>query len=253
MQDRIKRAMLKDKGSAMKPRIVMFFVVLVFLFSGCYQGYVQFLPPEPELVYTPSLREFMINHISPKIVLRVPNPEMVATESGNNDLLYAAIEEELIKAGFQVSDRALFEEIMSRSDDKISYVEMSRRTNTDMILELVKLDTDVSYKTNKFYTYEGEQRLFPDNGSVSAFGAKVTFRFILIQNNELAGHFTFHYAPCPDGCAVEVSLNSAYLQKESYSYEGISYQTVETDALEEFVRAATRDLIFRLESLRDKA
>jgi hypothetical protein len=235
----------------MKPRIGIFLVVLASLFGGCYQGYVQFVPPEPEMVYTPSLKEFIKNHTSPKIVLRVPNPELVATESGNNDLLYAAIEEELIKAGFQVSDRALFEEIMSRSDDKISYMEMSRRTNTDMILELVKLDTDVTYKTNKFYTYEGEQRLFPDSASVSAFGAKVTFRFILIQNNELAGHFTFHYAPCPDGCTVEVSPNSAYLKKEATSYEGISYQTVEKDALEEFVRAATRDLISRLESLRD--
>ncbi len=235
----------------MKQRIIIFLVVLASFFSGCYQGYVQFVPPEPELVQTSGLREFMQSHTPPKIVLRVPDPELVATESGNNDLLYAAIEEEFIKAGFQVSDRALFEEIMSRSDDKISYVEMSRRTNTDMILELVKLDMDVSYKTNKFYTYEGEQRLFPDNESVSAVGAKVTFRFILIKNNELAGHFTFHYAPCPDGCAVEVSLNSAYLKKESFSYEGIFYQTVETDALEEFVRAATRDLIFRLESLRE--
>ena len=244
--------MLKDKGGTMKTRISIFLGVLVSLFTGCYQGYVQFMPPEPEIVQTPGLKEFMNSHTSPKIVLRVPNPELVATESGNNDLLYAAIEEELIKAGFQVSDRALFEEIISRSDDKINYVEMSRRTNTDMILELVKLDTDVAYKTNKFYTYEGEQRLFPDNVSVSALGAKVTFRLILIQNNELAGHFTFHYAPCPDGCAVEVSPGSAYLRKENPSYEGISYQTVETDALEEFIRAATRDLIFRLESLRER-
>ncbi|MBD3412958.1 MAG: hypothetical protein GF421_00810 [Candidatus Aminicenantes bacterium] len=224
---------------------------LLCLFSGCYQGYVQFVPPEPEIVQTLDLQEFMRNHESPKVVLRVPNPEFIATQAEKNDLLYAAIEKELITAGFQVSDRALFEQILSKSDEKTDYMEMSRRTHTDMILELVKLDSDVSYETNKYYTYEGEQRILPPHLSINASGAKVTFKVILIEENELAGSFTFHYAPCPDGCPMEISPHGVYLKKESSPFQDISYQMVEIDELEEFVKSATRQLIIRLESLKD--
>jgi hypothetical protein len=235
----------------MKLRIILFIMSLAFVLVGCYQGYVQFVPPEPEIVQTADLKEFMKNHESPKVVLRVPNPEFITTQSGKNNLLYAAIEEELIKAGFQVSDRTLFEQILSRSDDKMDYREITRRTHTDMILELVKLDADVSYETNKYYTDEGEQRLFPLNVSINASGAKITFRIILIEDNELAGSYTFHYAPCPEGCPVEISPHGAYLKKETSPFPDISYQTVEIDELEEFVKSATRQLIVRLESLKD--
>ncbi len=237
----------------MKLRIVSFMMTLAFVFTGCYQGYVQFVPPEPEIVCTPRLEEFMKKNPSPKIVLRVPNPQLVATESGRNDFLYAGIEEEFINAGFQVSDRALFEEVLSRTDGKMDYLEISRRTNTDMILELVKLDTGISYKTNKIYTHEGEERILPPSESVKVSGAKITFKVILIEKNELAGSFTFHYAPCPDGCSVEVSPNGAYLKEEPTPYQGISYQTVEIDELEEFVKSAARQLIFHLESLREQS
>jgi len=239
------------RGDAMKRRTVLLLMALPVLFSGCYQGYVKFKPPEPEFVQTPFLEEFMKKHKSPKVVLRVPDSELIIPQAEKHNLLYAAIEEEMIKAGFQVSDRALFKEILRRSDENMDYVEMSRRTQTDMILELVKLDTDVSYETNRYYTYEGEKKLFPQNESLKACGAKVTFRIILIEENKLAGSFTFHYAPCQDGCAAGVSPSGAYLKKEAPSFQDISYQTVEIDELEEFVKSAARQLIIHLESLRN--
>jgi hypothetical protein len=235
----------------MKLRIIISLMVLSFTVVGCYyQGYVKFEAPEQEAISTNKLREFMRNNKSPKIVLRVPSPELIATGTENNDPIYNAIENEFIKAGYKVRDRALFEEMLSSSDEKNNYEEISRRTDTDMILELLKLDTDVYYETNKYYTYNGEERVFPIKNSLSAPGAEARFKLILIDENEVAGSFTFHYAPCPNGCDVVISNFNVYYNFERVQTENYPYQHVEINELEEFIRRVTQDLIEHLENLR---
>lgn len=235
----------------MKPKFLILITALTFIFMSCFQGYIKFEARDPEVIPTTRLKEFMRNHESPKIVLRVPNPELITTETGDNDLLFNSIEKEFTKAGYRVRDRALFEEILSKSDDDISYEEISKRTDTDLILELVKLDTDVLYETNKYYTYSGNQRLFPNNIVLDARGAEVRFKLILISENELAGNFTFHYVPCPNGCDVEVSPSEAFYKVDQIRSETYPYQSFEIDQLEVFIKRATRNLIEILNELKN--
>lgn len=235
----------------MRSRIIMCLMIIFLTGVGChYQGYVKFDAHEPEIVQTDRLKEFMKNNESPKIVLRVPNPELIATGTENNDPIHNAIENEFIKAGYRVRDRALFEEILSSSEIKTNYEDISRKTDTDLILELQKLDTDVNYETNKYYTYDGKERVFPENNFLRAPGAEVRFKLVLIKENELAGSFIFHYAPCPNGCDVVVSMSDVLYKFEEGTYENYPYQSVEINTLEEFIKSATRDLISRLENMR---
>lgn len=235
----------------MRSKIIGCLIFLILNFVGChYQGYVKFEANDQETVLTDSLKDFMKNNESPKIVLRVPNPELIATETENNDPIYNAIENEFVKAGYKVRDRALFEETLSRSETKINYEDISRNTDTDLILELQKLDTDVYYETNKYYTYDGRERVFPANNFLSAPGAEVRFKLVLIKENELVGSFIFNYAPCPGGCDVVVSGASVFYKFETVTTENYPYQSVEINTLEEFIKSATRDLINRLDSMR---
>ena len=236
----------------MKSKIIVCLVFLSLTFMGCYyQGYVKFDTHDPEIVQTDRLKEFMKNNEYPKIVLRVPNPELIATGTENNDPIFNAIENEFIRAGFRVRDRALFEEILSSSEIKTNYEDISRKTDTDLILELQKLDTDVYYETNKYYTYDGKERVFPVNNFLSAPGAEVRFKLVLIKENELAGSFIFHYAPCPGGCDVVVSGTNVFYKFEKGTTENYPYQSVEINTLEEFIKSVTRDLIRRLDSMRN--
>lgn len=226
-------------------------MILSLTFVGCYyQGYVKFEPYEKEIIPTERLKEFMKNIEYPRIVLRVPNPELIATGAENNAPIYNAIESEFIKEGYIVRDRALFEEMLSSSERDINYEDISRRTDTDLILELQRLYTNVNYKTNKYYTYDGEERIFPLNIYLSAPGAEVRFKLILIKENELAGSFIFHYAPCPRGCDVIVYFNNVYYKLDKEKYEYYPYKSFSVNELEYFIKSVARDLINLLEKMR---
>ncbi len=94
-------------------------VFLLLTACGSYTSLIKY-PVVPDDVYANNnLNNYLKNNRSPKIVLRVPNTNDKATSntvvSQNNNLLYDAIEKELLKEGFNVRDRGLFNEIMDKS------------------------------------------------------------------------------------------------------------------------------------------
>src|ERR1700743_3536821 len=128
-------------------------LVALLAFTGCSSIMMIKYQKLPDDVYANNnLREYLKGNRSPKIVLRVPNSNDKATSNTkntqNNDVLYNAIEKEFLREGFSVRDRGLFNEIIDKSQST-DYSKIGQETDTDLILEVVNINTNVEYSTNK--------------------------------------------------------------------------------------------------------
>jgi len=256
----------------MKPKTIFKAALLISLFSfwGCStQKFVKFDQKAQEPYSNNNLQLFLRSNQSPKIVLRVPNvEENVTTKNTNdaqivvtqrekererNDLYYNAIEKELLKAGFSVRDRGLFNEVLKKmqrdTKQNIDYSQIKELTNTDLILEVVKIDPQIRYVTNEYYTIgkKNTRKTYTSGTEYRKYGASAEFKIIMVSNNELAGSYKFHYTPCLEGCATSVfgikkpTTKKVSLLKNQTTPE--PYVGVEVDVMEEFIKRCTNDLV----------
>jgi len=219
-------------------------IVLTLMFSSCsVTKTLKFTQKQNDIVKTESLKEFLSKNKNPKVVLRVNESSISVTEGENNDYLYNAIENQLLASGFIVRDRQLFNQIIENEENNIDYEKLKEKSDTDLIIELTKLDPKVLYETNKYYDKKNREKV--ENGfEYQRYGASVEFKVIMINSNEFAGMYKFNYTPCVDGCVISKSLRE--LEKErkknkEKAKEG--YEGVERDELEIFIKDATRKLV----------
>jgi hypothetical protein len=187
-----------------------------------------------------NLKQFLSENKSPSIVLRVPNTYDKATSqtTTSKDLLYNAIEKELLKEGFSVRDRGLFNEIISKAPTS-DYSRIKDLTNTDLILEVVNIDSTIIYSTNKVTEIsKGKEKEVIQNIDYKRYGASVEFKLILVRNNEIAGSYKFNYKPCGNGCELTVFQFS-----NKHPNEVALREYVQVKYLEDFMQSSTRDLI----------
>ena len=59
----------------------------------------------------------------------------------------------------------------------------------------------------------------------------------MVKNNEIAGNYKYNYTPCPDGCP----LTDWIYNKRTKALE--LKETVEVNALEEFMKTCTQQLV----------
>ena len=201
-------------------------------------------PKRADDIYANSnLKEFLKADINPSIVLRVPNSADKATSNTNlnqdNNVLYNAIEKELLKQGYSVRDRGLFNEIINKSGST-DYSKIKDLTNTDLILEVVNIDSKVIYSTNKV-SVSKKKKSSEQIGNIDyrRYGASVEFRIVMVRNNEIAGTYKYHYQPCPGGC----ELASFKFSGKKGNKQVELRETVSVNTLEEFITLCTRDLI----------
>lgn len=226
-----------------------FIIILLITLSSCVAnrklGTVYFQPESPEFFAKYGLKQFLKGNNNPKIVLRVPVSKATSTEEENFSLspIYNAIERELLKGGFNVRDRGLFNEILKKSDNE-DYASIRDLTDTDLILEVVGIDLNVEYNTNKYKDHRGRDvKIF---GNISLNGASVDFKIIMINSNELAGTYKFNYAPCSQGCKYYIDKYGNLYTALSGTSEIQPYEIVESNALVEFIEMCTRDLMVEL-------
>lgn len=160
--------------------------------------------------------------------------------------MYDAIEKELLKQGFTFRDRQLFNQVISNNDNNSDYSKLTSKTDTDLIIELSKLDSKILYETNKFYTDKGKEGVL--NYNYKRYGATVEFKIVLMKNNEFAGTYTFNYTPCNSEfpCLIDEKFNKKW--KSIQKGKKPTYEVVETNALEEFIRNATKQLVESMRS-----
>lgn len=246
-----------------------FFILIVLfsceIFTSCSTPIrLVKLKPKPKDVYTNSnLKIFLKNNPEANVVLRIPNAsenvttkttsdQMISAVSQNAtmDIYYNAIEKEFLKAGFSVRDRGLFNEVlkkMSRDNNgNINYSQIKDLTNTELIIEVIKINPSVEYVTNQTYTINkrGAEIYNTSNKEYKKYGASAEFKIILVKNNEMAGTYTFSYTPCTDGCPVSAfNQFKKPLIKFSTGNTITPYEGVEKNIMEDFIRRCAQDLI----------
>ncbi|MBF8151618.1 hypothetical protein ITJ86_17095 [Winogradskyella sp. F6397] len=202
---------------------------------------VKFSPKNDEITTTPSLKEYLETNPNPKIVLRTSsrlNTDNV-TEKEKNSYLYNAIESELLKSGFVVRDRQLFDKIVTNSDNNNNYENLKEKSDTDLIIELTNLDRSIEYQTNKYYDTKGREKTSSVLAQKSYYGATIEFKVIMINTNEFAGIYKFNYVPCIDGCAYGPTKRMTRRELDEIQ----SYEAVEENRLIKFVKNATNQLV----------
>ncbi len=202
---------------------------------------IKFTEKSDEITTTNSLKSYLRANPNPKIVLRTSETAQKITDNEQSDYLYNAIENELLKNGFIVRDRQLFNQIVTNNENNNNYINLKEKSDTDLIIELIKLDPSVAYTTNKYYDSNGKERT-ESLTDRKKYGATIEFKIIMIDSNEFAGIYKFNYTPCVEGCVVTGLKRYTRRELDNLS----SYEGVEFDELEEFVKNATRKLVYEM-------
>ncbi len=224
---------------------------ITLLIIGCgapvsFTRTVKFSPKNDEITTTSSLKEYLAKNPSPKIVLRTTtrvNSDNV-TEKEQNNYLYNAIESELLKSGFVVRDRQLFDKIVTNADNNNNYENLKEKSDTDLIIELTNLDRSIAYQTNKYYDSKGNERTSAILANKTYYGATIEFKVIMISTNEFAGIYKFNYVPCINGCDYGPTRKQTRQELDKSE----SYEAVEEDKLIKFVKNATNQLVSEMRS-----
>lgn len=219
-------------------------IITLILTSCSTSKTVRFTKKQDDIVKTESLKTFLDKTKNPKVVLRVNDASYTVTEDENVDYLFNAIENQLLSSGFVVRDRQLFNQIIGNDDNTIDYEVLKNKSDTDLIIELIKLDPKIIYKTNKFYDKNNEERVEEDIERYKWYGASVEFKVVLIHSNEFAGVYKFNYTPCIEGCIIKKSLKDLEKERKQREEEKKKgYEGVEKDELEIFIKEATIQLV----------
>jgi hypothetical protein len=209
---------------------------------------IKFSAKDNNVYTTDNLKNFLEKNKNPKVVLRVPNTSNSTTDQDNIDYLYNSIENQLLASGFIVRDRQLFNQILGNDSNNIDYDKIKEKSDTDLIIELTKLDPKILYKTNTYYDKKNTEKT-EDYGSYERYGAAVEFKIVSIKNNEYAGMYKFNYTPCIDGCVISKSFKDLKKEFKELKKKGEEpYEGVEKDILEDFIKGATKQLVNEMRS-----
>lgn len=224
-------------------------IVIVFTLASCSSTKtIKFSKKSNDVYTTNNLKEFLEENKSPKVVLRVPNTAVTTTDQENVDYLYNSIENQLLASGFVVRDRQLFNQIIENENNNIDYEKIKEKSDTDLIIELTKLDPSILYETNTYYDKKDKEHT-ERYGTHQRYGAAVEFKVVSIANNEYAGMYKFNYTPCTEGCVISKSFKDIKKeQKELRKKEEEPYEGVEKDVLEDFIKDATQKLVSEMRS-----
>ena len=145
-------------------------------------------------------------------------------------------------SGFIVRDRQLFNQIIGNTENNVNYDNLNKKSDTDLIIELTKLDPSVVYETNTYF--DGKGKVKTGDFASKKFGATVEYKVVMIKNNDFAGLYRFNFTPCVDGCTVSQSLKELNKSLKLKSKLAVQpYEGVEKNELEEFMKSATRNLV----------
>ncbi|BDS10089.1 hypothetical protein [Aureispira anguillae] len=236
-------------------RNLLLITTLIILTASCRQtGYLKYKGKTDEIIATNKIKKFMKDNESPSIVLRVPKSEQNATQEDPNAYIYNSIEKELVLAGFDVKDRGLFNEVVSKSEET-NYKELKKLTETDLILELVQMKFNIKHKTNKFYTKRGKEKIASRDASITKTGAVIEFKLIILEKNDYGGSYSFYYTPCNGSEEHKADCKCKIAHKGSKIYPEIdlcktrkkkkkeAFEIIDKDLLEEFVRKGVKQMV----------
>lgn len=227
-------------------KILLFLVTGLLVASCTSTKSIKFSQKENDIFTNQNLKSFLAKHKNPKVVLRIPLTSNTLTDKDDNIYLYNAIENELLSNGFVVRDRQLFNQIIGNNENNINYEKIKQKSDTELIIELAQLKHNILYETNKYYDVNGREKV-EKQITHEKYGAQVEFKVIIVENNEYAGVYRFNYTPCTELCTVSLSLKDYEKMLKDKKKEGPqAYEGVEKNLMEEFIKDATKKLIFEM-------
>lgn len=230
----------------MKTKLILLIISCLITVSCSSTKTLKFTQKSDDIVKTESLKQFLINNKKPKVVLRINASSMAEFEGQNNDYIFNAIENQLLASDFIVRDRQLFNQIIENDENNIDYKKLKEKSDTDLIIELVKLDPQILYETNKYYDKNNKEKV-EQYYTHKRYGASVEFKVVMINSNEFAGIYKFNYTPCTEGCVISKSLKELKKERKRRSKEDVKgYEGVEKDELELFIKDATKKLVVEM-------
>jgi hypothetical protein len=155
--------------------------------------------PPPDSVTRPALAAYMRSTASPTIVLRVPAPQgQVAQEQRQQgdaavNQIYNLIEKELVKADFAVRDRGLLDAIV-RSGQNLDYPLILKRTNAQLILEIISIQTR-DFNNTRYSRVDNQESGALDAGAFPIQGWQFECKVTLVSTGEIGGIYTIDIAP----------------------------------------------------------
>ena len=224
-------------------------ILVTLIFSSCWpkKGIVLFKEAEGSSFLKENYKESVNDPNAISVLLRVPQTPAKASEIGESAYsgFYNTIESELVKNGFIVRDRQIFNELISNRNENIS--QLAKGTETDIIIEIVELDLGVGYKTDNFIKKNSNKKIFLRNGLIQMNGVRVKFKIFSIKKNELIGALEFNYAPCEKGCDFKIDKDGTLYSYRNGKYIRVkNYQIVEKDQFEEFAKQISKNLINKI-------
>ncbi len=230
-----------------------------------YNGLFSYPAEKNEVVKNAAKLKFLKDNSNPTIVLRVPHAtrqvleedKNLQTNKNNNEFnsisnfnVYNIIEKELLKGGFTVRDRALFDKVLG--DKSVNdYSKIKELTETDLILELSDIQY-VRHPLNSFnYTKKGKKgaldtETFFAKNQMFLYGLRLEFRLIKVKDNDFIGSFTYNYSPCSNQCMYNVNcLNGncgePYIMEGNITTSGI--KLISDDDIIRFVTTSSQSLV----------
>lgn len=218
-------------------KFVTFFCCL-FLMLNCTPALktIQYNDRAAEALVTGTMDTVFNKTIPLKVVLRVPQEE----RSGNS-ILYNEMEKQLLKSGFTVRDRKLFNEVFNKSNVQ-DYRQIREFTDTDIILEVLDITPDIVYSTHQVtLAYKRKQKFETQDIEYLKYGAQVNYRIILVNRNDIAAQFQFHYKPCAAGCDLESFTISRKNEHQTELKEIVS-----PEEMKNFVAQSIKEMLVKL-------
>jgi len=232
----------------MKKNLNLFLAITLFSLLSCSSSkYYQFDETPDEIFTTDDLKNFLGVTENPKIVLRVNkatfNMDEDLTDTEKVSSVYDAIETTFLKNKFKVRDRQLFEQVVQSQGNSTDYSELSKQTDTDLIIELLKVDFDVNYSTNIVHCSDGKSKVDKKN-YYSRRGSSIEFKVIQIKNNDYAGLYKINFTPCTTPCYIDKPKKVS--KKDKGVSQGYTSVSETSTVITEFVRGATDKLIYNM-------
>lgn len=225
-------------------KIKFFFIVSYILIESCTTTTKIIKYPEikNEVYVDSKLRNFFNGNKSPRIVLRITQPAAkTLVESTAYNYLYNAMENEIIKQGFRVKDRKIFNEIISKTYSSESFKQ--ELTDVDFVLEVINIDDKIVYSTNTITEIRSKKiREKKRSMTFKNIGGSVEYRIIDVRNNEIGGTFKFHYQPCAHGCP----LSDFKFEGRGRNREVQLPKTLPSQTLKQFIISSIQELVHSL-------
>ncbi|MDR1757067.1 MAG: hypothetical protein LBR65_08975 [Culturomica sp.] len=143
----------------------LFFIIATILLAACVLpktmpitdtsiSVINIIPEKTTNYTNPSLKKFITENEGASVVVRDNKAAIGSGVSGNSrsSNLCLLLESALLKAHYNVRDRQIFENVMDKMSDNVDYEQLSIKTGTDLIFEVIDFDTD-EYNVDKYYKY----------------------------------------------------------------------------------------------------